>query len=260
MNALRLVIHQARFDLMGFQRNRQARFFTVLLPVIFLVIFVEVFGNQKVGPDQLKSSTYYVPGLAALAVISASFTNLVMSITAQRESGILKRRRSTPVPAWVLIAGRAITAVIVSLFVMAVLLAVGYVAYDVKLPTHTIPGVVLTGIVGSITFCCLGYALTALISSSDSAQPILQAMLLPLYFISGVFIPSVSLPTWLQSVAKVFPIEHLANGFQQAFTPGATGSGIVWSDIGVLTLWAAFGLIIALSRFGWLPTSAAGKA
>jgi ABC-2 type transport system permease protein len=256
MNALRLVRHQARYDIIAFVRNRQARFFTVALPVIFLVIFVEVFGNKTVGPEHLKSATYYVPGLAAMAVISASFVNLVMSITAQRELGVLKRRRATPVPAWVLIAGRAIAVVLVSLCVMMIVLAVGNLAYGVQLPSHTIPAVLITGIVGSVTFCCLGYALCTFISSADSAQPLLQAIMLPLYFISGVFIPSVNLPTWLHDVAIFFPVEHLASAFHNAFAPGVGGTGIVWSDIGILAAWGAFGLLVAIPRFGWLPSAA----
>ena len=86
MTKLRLVLHQARFDLLGFVRNRQARFFTLVLPILFLVIFVSVFGNDKIGPEHVKASTYYVPGLSALGVIAGSFVNLVISITAQREA------------------------------------------------------------------------------------------------------------------------------------------------------------------------------
>jgi ABC-2 type transport system permease protein len=194
-----LVAHQARFDLLAFLRNRQARFFTLVLPILFLVIFVSVFGNDRIGPQHVKASTYYVPGLSALGVIAGSFVNLVISITAQREAGILKRRRSTPVPAWVLIAGRALVAIVVALTVMTVLLLIGRFAYGVHLPSHTLPGVVLTGIVGAVTFCCLGYALSTAIRSADSAQPMVQAIMLPLYFISGVFIPNVSLPRWLRT-------------------------------------------------------------
>ena len=65
-----LVLHQARFDLRGFLRNRQARFFTLALPLLFLVIFVSVFGSDYVGPGHLKASTYYVPGICAMAVIA----------------------------------------------------------------------------------------------------------------------------------------------------------------------------------------------
>jgi ABC-2 type transport system permease protein len=254
-HGVRLVLHQARYDLLSFLRNRQARFFTLILPLLFLVIFVSVFGNHRVGPEHVKASTYYVPGLSALAIIAASFVNLVISLTAAREAGVLKRRRATPMPAWALIAARTLTAMAISLVVMTVLLLVGRFAYGVRLPSSTIPGVLLTAVVGSATFCILGYAITTVIGSEDAAQPMVQAIMLPLYFISGVFIPNVNLPTWLQDVAKVFPVQHLSDGLHEAFDPATHGVGIVWSDLGVLALWAAAGLLIALTRFAWTPAA-----
>jgi ABC-2 type transport system permease protein len=250
-----LVLHQARYDMLGFLRNRQARFFTLILPLLFLVIFVSVFGNHTVRATGVKASTYYVPGISALAVIAASFVNLVISITAQREAGVLKRRRATPVPTGVLIAGRTLTAMSVSLVVMTVLLLVGRFAYGVHLPTSTIPGVALTALVGSATFCVLGYALSTAIGSADAAQPMVQAIMLPLYFVSGVFIPNVNLPSWLRHVAKVFPVQHLADGLHHAYDPTAHGVGIVWSDLAVLAIWALAGFVVALRRFNWTPAA-----
>jgi ABC-2 type transport system permease protein len=251
-----LVLHQARYDLLGILRNRQARFFTLILPLLFLIIFVGVFGDHVVGPGQTKASAYYVPGLAALGVIAASFVNLVISITAQRETGILKRRRATPMPAWALIAGRTLTAVTVSVAVVTVLLSFGRFVYHVKVPTSTLPGIALTAVVGSITFCVLGYALSTAIKNEDAAQPMVQAIMLPLYFISGVFVPNIQLPSWLRHVAQVFPVEHLSDGLHKAYAPHVHGAGIVWTDIGVLALWAAVGLTVALVRFSWLPQAA----
>jgi ABC-2 type transport system permease protein len=255
-NALRLVLHQARYDLLGFIRNRQARFFTLLLPVIFLVLLVGVFGNRTVGPQHMRAATYYVPGLSAMAVIAASFVNLVISITTQRETGVLKRRRATPVPAWTLIAARTVTAMVIALATMAVVLVIGRLAYGVTLPNSTIPGVIVTALTGTLTFCCLGYALSTTIRSADAAQPMVQAVMLPLYFISGVFIPNVDLPTWLQDVARFFPVEHLADGLHHAFDPAAQGSGIAGVDLAVLAAWAVAGLAVALSRFSWTPSTA----
>jgi ABC-2 type transport system permease protein len=251
-----LILHQARYDLRGFLRNRQGRFFTLILPVLFLVIFVSVFGNNKVGQGGVAARTYYVPGISALAVIAASFVNLVISITVLREEGILKRRRATPVPASVLIAGRTLMAIAVSLASMAVLMALGRFAYGVHLPARAIPGIAVTAVVGSISFCVLAYAFSTAISNEDAAQPMVQAVMLPLYFISGVFIPAVNLPAWLRHVAEVFPVQHLSDGLHHAFAPSTTGIGIVWSDIGVLALWAGIGLAIAFLRFSWLPAAA----
>jgi len=252
---LGLVLHQARYDLVGFLRNRQARFFTLVLPLLFLVIFVGVFGNHTVRSTGVKASTYYVPGISALGLIAASFVNLVISITAQREAGILKRRRATPVPAWVLITGRSVTAIAVSLVVMSVLLAVGRFAYGVRLPTSTLPAVAISAIVGSLTFCVLGYALSTAIHSEDAAQPIVQAIMLPLYFISGVFIPNVNLPSWMRHVAEFFPVQHLSDALHHGYDPGVHGVGIVWSDLAVLAAWGLVGLAVALRRFSWVPSA-----
>jgi len=253
---LALVLHQAYYDLRGFLRNRQARFFTLVLPLLFLVIFVSVFGNDKVGSGNLPARIFYVPGISALAVIAASFINLVISITVLREQGILKRRRATPVQAWALIAGRTLMAIVVSLASLAVLLLVSRFAYGVRLPARTLPGIAITAVVGSISFCALAYAVTTLIENEDAAQPMVQAIMLPLYFISGVFIPALSLPSWLRHVAEVFPVQHLADGLHHAFAPGASGIGLVWSDLGLLALWGAVGLVFALWRFSWLPKAA----
>ncbi len=255
---LALVLHQAFYDLRGFLRNRQGRFFTLVLPLLFLVIFVAVFGNNKVGPGNLPARIYYVPGISALAIIAASFVNLVISITVLREEGILKRRRATPVPAWALIAGRTLMAIAVSLVSMVVLMLVGRFAYGVRLPTRTIPGVAITAVLGSVSFCALAYAFSTVIENEDAAQPMVQAVMLPLYFISGVFIPAVTLPNWLRHVAQVFPVQHLSHGLHHAFAPATTGIGIVWSDLGVLALWGAIGLAVALFRFSWLPKAATG--
>jgi ABC-2 type transport system permease protein len=250
-----MLAHQTRYELLTFARNRQARFFTVLLPVIFLVIFVSVFGNSQTGPEHIEASTYYVPGIAALAVLTASFSNLVISITAQRELGVLKRRRATPVPAWALVGARALTALVVSALVTAVVIAIGSAAYGVHVNAGALGALTVSIAVGSLALACLGYAASSAISSADSAQPIVLAITLPLSFISGVYIPFVRLPSTLQSVAKVFPLQHLVAALERGFLPG--GSGVAWGDLLIVAAWGIAGLVLALNRFRWTPVSAA---
>jgi ABC-2 type transport system permease protein len=258
---LRLVVHQTRYELASFWRNPQSRFFTLVLPIIFLVIFVAVFGNHTTpigGGVRIKTSTYYVPGIVALGIIAASFVNLVITITDQRERSVLKRRRATPVPAWVLIAGRALTSIVVSFAIVIVLIALGWIAFGVTLPTATIPGVAIATIVGSTSFCCLGYALSSFVRSADAAQPVVQALILPLYFISGVFIPDHTIPSWLRRAANIFPVRHLAQALRTAFNPTTSGAGIAGTHLLILAAWGAAGLIVALRRFSWVPTAAGG--
>jgi ABC-2 type transport system permease protein len=253
----RLALHQCRFDMRAFIRNRQARFFTLVLPVLFLVIFASLFhGNSvKVAGGRINTSVYYVPGIITLGIISAAFVNLVISVTAQRESGALKRRRATPVPAAAIIAGRALTSVVVALGITAVLLIIGWLLYRASVPGRTAPALAVTVIVGALAFCCLGFALASVIRDEDSAQPITQATMLPLYFISGVFVAVSVLPHWMVDIADVFPVRHLDAALLTAYNPYTTGAGFAGYDLLVVALWGLAGLVIALWRFSWVPLS-----
>ena len=250
---IQLVVHQTRYDLLSLLRDRQSRFFTLILPVMFLVIFVNVFGNHTIGAEQVKASTYYIPGISALGVIAASFTNLVIAVVAQRELGILKRRRATPVPAWVLVAGRTVTAAATSVVVVAVMLTIAVAGYGAHVTAATLPGILLTVVVGSAAFACLGFAVSTAISSADAAQPVVLVLTLPLYFISGVFVPSIRLPDWLNTIARVFPVQHLADALHHSLDPAATGLAVAWSDLGVIAAWGVAGAILAIRRFAWAP-------
>jgi ABC-2 type transport system permease protein len=252
-----VAVHQFRYDLRAFLRNRQSQFFTLALPVLFLVIFASVFGGHDhtvaVTGGRIDAAVLYVPGIMALGIIAAAFINLVISVTAQREAGVLKRRRATPVPASAIIAGRALTAVVTALAIAAVLLTIGWAAFGAHVPARTAPALAVTIVVGAVSFCCLGYALASIIHDQDAAQPVTQAVMLPLYFISGVFVPTSTLPQWLNNVAGVFPVRHLAAALLTAYNPHTRGAGFASVDLLVVAAWGAAGLVVALRRFSWNP-------
>jgi ABC-2 type transport system permease protein len=250
-----LVAHQLRYDLLLVLRDPQSRFFTIVLPVTFLVLFTSLFGNHisYVNGLAIKNSTYYVPGIATLGIIATSFVNLVITLTTQRESGLLKRRRSTPVPAWVLIASRTLTSALLAVGLVTVIVVIGWIAYGAHVPASTLPAFGLSVVVGAAAFCCLAFAAASFIRNEDSAQPVIQAMVLPLYFISGVFVPKDQLSSTLKDIASVFPVSHLDNALFKAFDPATTGSGIAGKDLLILAIWGIAGLVIALWRFSWSP-------
>jgi ABC-2 type transport system permease protein len=258
--AFALVRHQFRYDLRSFKRDRRARFTTLVFPIVLLAILVSARGGDSTVVDhgvRMKISTYYVPGIIALAIVASSFASLVITIVNQRESGVLKRRRATPVPAWVLLAGQTLTAIAVSLGVSALLLVIGTQGYDVALDEAMIPGLVLFTVLGSAAFCSLAYAVSSLIRFVSSAQPVVQLALLPLYLISGVLVPAARLPRALDDVARVLPLEHLASGLRAAMQPHGAGLGIHPADAAVLIAWTAVAAAVALRRFSWLPGRAA---
>jgi ABC-2 type transport system permease protein len=174
-------------------------------------------------------------------------------VTAQRERGVLKRRRATPVPAAAVIAGRVLTAVVIAVVMAVVLLGTGWAAYGARIPGRTAPALAVTVMTGAASFCCLGYALTSLIRDEDAALPTTTAITLPLYFISGVFVADTALPHWLADVGEIFPVRHLASALLVAYNPHTTGLGFAGRDLLIVAAWGAAGLLIAVRTFSWLP-------
>lgn len=254
---IKMALHQFRYDLRSFWRNGQARFFTLALPVLFLVIFASLFGGRHhttaVAGGRIATAVYYVPAIIALGVIGAAFGNLIASVTAQRERGVLKRRLTTPVPAAAVIAGRVLTSIVIAVAMAAALLGIGWAAYGATLPGRTAAALAVTVVVGAAAFCCLGFGLASLIRNEDAAAPVTQAIQLPLYFVSGVFVAASVLPRWLVDVGNVFPVKHLANALLVAYNPHTTGLGFAGQDLLIVVGWGLVGLIVALLRFSWLP-------
>jgi len=250
-----LIGHQFGSDFRCFRRNIQSVFFTVILPVLFLVIFASIFRNAtvKVPGGTMKESVYYVPAIITFGLIAAAFSNLTVTVVRNRESGIYKRRRATPLPASAVITARALVSVLTALAITAVLLLIGWSAYGANVPGRTAGAFVLDIIVGAAAFCCLGFAVASLVGNVDAAQPVVQAIVLPLSFVSGVFIATSELPGWLADIGKAFPIEHLTAALLAAYNPHTTGAGLSWGDLGIVAAWGAAGLIIAVWRFNWLP-------
>jgi ABC-2 type transport system permease protein len=253
MSGVRLALHQFRFDQKVFWRSPASIFFTVMLPLIFLIIFATIFGNDEIEELGVKTTTYYVPAIICLAVISATLQSLAINLTQDREGGLLKRVRGTPLPAHDFVAGRVGNSLVVSVLMVALVAVIGLILYDVQIPTDNLPAVAVTLAVGAFSFSCLGFALTAAIPSEDAAPAISNAVVLPLYFISGIFIPENEIPDGVLSFADHFPIRHFFQAFFAAWDPSTTGAGFAWGDLAIVAAWGVAGLLVALFAFRWEP-------
>jgi ABC-2 type transport system permease protein len=149
VSGLALALHQVRYDQKVFWRNPASVFFTVMFPVLFLFIFEALFGNDLIRSLGVKTSTYYVPAIITLAIFSATFQNLAMSLTIDRELGILKRTRGTPLPGWAFIAGRIGNSMVVAVIMLALVATIGRIVYSVEIPWERLPAVLVTLAVGA---------------------------------------------------------------------------------------------------------------
>jgi ABC-2 type transport system permease protein len=255
---LALIGHEVKYDLIAAWRDPRARFFTFFFPILLLVIFASVFGSGTTTVDGVKidMARFYVPGILALSIITATYATIVISMSAARESGVLKRRRATPVPPVVLVAGKAVSTLTMVLGMSTLMLVIARVGYGVGFSAPALAAVAVTAVVGGLAFACLGYAVAGMVGSPDAAQPVVQATTLPLFFISGVWIPNDQLPAGLKHIASIFPIEHLAGAAHQASVHSSFAGAFAPMDLLVLAVWAVGGALFAARRFSWLPSTA----
>jgi ABC-2 type transport system permease protein len=254
VSAAALALHQFRYDQKSFWRNPGAVFFTVALPLMFLFIFEEIFGDDTLEQlGGLRTTTYYVPAILTLAVVSATLQSVAIRLTVDRENGILKRGRGTPLPSWVFFAGRVGNAIVISVLMLIVVPAIGRLLYDVEIPWDHLPAVLATLAIGAASFCCLGIALTAVIPSEEAAPAVTNVAVLPLYFLSGVFIPETEIPEGVLHFADLFPIRHFFEAFFAAWSPQTVGAGFEWGHLAVVAGWGVLGLVLAIRFFRWVP-------
>ena len=148
--------------------------------------------------------------MASFAVITACYTNIAIAVSAQREAGILKRIDGSPLSRGIVprLPGPSRTLWRIALLLVAVTAAFGRGLYRASVPGGlTLASFLVMLVVGAATFCALGLAVTAVIPNADAAPAIVQATILPLLFLSGVFIPfGNNAPSWILWVARIFPV------------------------------------------------------
>ena len=256
MSALLLTARQIRYESRAFWRNPAAAFFTFAFPLIFMVIFNVLFGGEQRPGETYRAADFFTPAIIALSVITACYTNLAMSVTTARDLGILKRIRGTPLPTSIYLAGRIGNALIVTTLLVVIVSAFGYVAYGVQLPVARLAEVLLVLIVGAATFSVLGLAVSGLIPNADAAPAVVNASILPLLFISNVFVEvGPNFPSWLDTISKLFPIRHFADALIAAWDPRPGAAGLHAGPLLVIMVWFVAGVLVAARTFSWEPRS-----
>ena len=252
-NAAALAISQLRYVNKAYWRNPGAAFFAFVYPLMFLVIYrTSIFRNSTVqfGARSVNEATYYVAPMAALAVITVCLTT---SRSRSRSSGTrgCSSASTGPRSSASFFGGRILHAVLVSILLVIITAAFGSAFYSVDIPTGgTLLRMLVILIVSAAAFCALGFAIASIIPNADASLPIVNVVILPLLFLSGVFIPlSNNPPAWMVWIGRVFPIKHFLTGMQAGFL----GAPFHWTDVLIVAAWGVAGLLFALRFFRWEP-------
>ena len=252
---LSLVGVQVRSTNRMFWRTPIAAFFTLALPVIFLVLFSVIFGSEDIAGGY-SFSQFFAPAMAVFAAVSSTFTNLAVRTAFAREQGILKRVRGTPLPPWIYMAGIIGSGVWIALLSVVLMFVLGWAFFGFHMVWDDIGMVVLVFVVGIATFSSLGLAVCSIIKNADAAPAVANGVFLPMAFISGIFIPLDEAPQWLVILGDVFPLKHFAEPFGDAFNPLHTGQVLGWENIAIMCAWLLFGGLVVTRFFSWDPRGA----
>jgi ABC-2 type transport system permease protein len=238
-----LLWRQFRFERRMFWRNPSAAFFNFMLPLIFLFLIASAFGHET------KDLNTLVPGIAGMAIMTTTFTALAFNITFLREQGILKRIRGTPMPPLAYFGGLLANAVTNAIMQVGLVVAVGHLVYGLDWPRDWLELLVFT-LVGVTAFGSLGIAMAHAIPNFDAAPAYVNAVFLPLIFISGTFYSTSSLPGVLDALARALPLKHVIDGLRAAIV---TGGGLAHhlGALAVLAGWAVAGSVLAVRFFRW---------
>jgi ABC-2 type transport system permease protein len=260
-STLRLVGVQTRYQLVTFWRIPVAMFFTLGLPLIMLLLFNALFADFTIDTPEGSWSgrQFYTGGLAAFTAASATFTNLANMVPIRRDEGVLKRWRSTPLPTWTYIAGFIGSAIVIAFVGVTLMLTMGVVVYDLEIDAAKMPAAAVTFFVGVFSVAALGMALAALIRTASSAAAAANAIILPLAFVSNIFIQLDDAPRWIEVVGGLFPLKPFAESFQACFTPFVEPPAFEWGDLAFIAAWGVVGVVVALRKFTWEPSGSAPR-
>ena len=243
MSAMALAWQQFRFERKIFWRNPSAAFFNFTLPFLFLILIASVFGADRKELDIL------IPGIAGLSVLGTTFTALAYTFVFNREQGILKRIRGTPQPPISYFGGVIASAVANAIVQVALIVVIGHVLYNVSWPKDYFELVVFV-VLGVVAFGSLGIAFAQAIPNFDAAAAYVNAVFLPVIFISGTFYSTDSMPELLKAIAVALPLKHVIDGLHGAIVSGQ-GLSDNLTALAVVAGWAVAGLFVAVRYFRW---------
>ena len=251
---------RAGVELKEFFRQREAVVFTLMLPVLLLVVFGAVL-DFDLG-NGVSFTQYFMAGIIAAGILGASLQNMAISIATERSDGTLKSLAGTPMPRSAYFVGKVVQVFAVTVAIIVILLLIGVVFYGIDLPSGadwlTFAWVAL---LGSASCTLLGIALSSLAKNGRSASATVTPFALLLQFISGVFFQFSEIPTWMQTVAAVFPLKWMAQGLRSVFLPDSmaalepAGSWELGRTALVLVVWCVIGLLLCVATFRWQDRS-----
>jgi ABC-2 type transport system permease protein len=246
-----LFLHELRAQQRLFWRSRELAFFTFMFPVILFVLLGSVYGKDTV--DGFKGSNYLLAGMLGYGLVATTFAGLAILLVIRRESGVLKRLRATPLPAPTYIAALLASTLVVYAIEAIALILLGRALFGTALPSRA-GSLVVALVLGALAFAALGLGLASLVRSAEGSSAVVNAIYLPMAFISGSFFSPHDFPKFLRVIADVLPLTF----FIRLIRDIILRHDAVWAhagDVAGVGAWGLVGAVVAVRAFRWEPTN-----
>jgi ABC-2 type transport system permease protein len=240
--------HQLRWEQLLFWRSREAAVFGFLFPLLLFALLSSVYDGKIYGKP---APWALLAGMLGYGVTTTAFAVLALLIVGRRELGILKRIRSTPLPAATYLTAMLVSISIVFAVQAAALFVLGRLLKSTPWPDHVL-SLVLALALGAAAFAALGLAVTGFIRSLEGSSAVVNLIVLPMAFISGSFGPTHEYPRVLRAIGDVLPLKYLLDAVNGIYLHGQE----LWDKpraVAVLAAWGVLGMAVALRRFRWEP-------
>lgn len=252
MTMLRGLGPLTRAALLQSLRSRTAILWNIVFPMVWLLLFGYVFGQG----DPARVSML-MPGLFTITLISGSFFGVSYLMVSERETGILRRLRVTPVTAPTIVLANSMRALVTLTLSVSIQAGVGYLMFG-----YMVRGsVLLMGmmmLLGAVAFVPLGLIVGSVAQDMRTAPAISNLLFFPLVFGSGAAFPYWMLPDWVQALGRLVPSAYLVEALQGIMLRGQ-GLADLAAPVGVLSLTAVVGAALNSLLFRWESSEPVNK-
>ena len=242
------VFNEVRYSLISFFRNGNRVFWSLLFPVLFMILFITLFGGQHLtGLKGVSYATFLLPGIIGVTIVSASFGFTVTDCAKNRARGIFRKLATTPISKIEWNASLILTRTITTLLSVIISLAVALLLFKVSPHINLLAALLMLS--GIVLFAGLGTLFAIFVRDEDAALPASNAVLFALMFVSGTFMPLATLPWYMRDISKLSPLTYLNNGLEGAMITNNFGDASVNLLVVSVVAVVLFTLGVALLRW-----------
>jgi len=230
-----------------FIREPAAMFFTIAFPVMILLLFAGIFGNEPVpGMPGVRSVDLQAPGYTTMVIGTVALIGLPITLASYRQQGILRRMRATPLHPVTILVAQVIVNLTMTILGILLLLATARFIYSMSLPEAPF-SVAAAFVFASLSFFALGFVLAGLFSRVRTAQVMGQVIYFPMLFLSGALLPREMFPDFIKRISDFIPLTYVVELVQDLWIEGTWNLTALAVLLGLLVVSVA----ISARTFRW---------